>query len=82
MLARMYYLGQGVTQSHETAAKWYQKAADQGIAVAQYMLGRMYYTGEGVDKDVSKAIEWFTKAANQGNHDAKKILKIYKKIDN
>jgi len=54
--------------------EWYQKAATQGNATAQYNLGFMYATGEGIPIDDSKAIEWYQKAAVQGNADAQTNL--------
>jgi TPR repeat protein len=44
----MYDKGQGVRQDHAAAASWYRKAAEQGIANAQFNLGIMYDNGEGV----------------------------------
>lgn len=54
----------------QRACYWYQKAALQGNAVAQYSLGRCYFNGDGVGEDTSKAVYWFRKAAEQGNADA------------
>ena len=34
--------GEGVEQDFKEAVKWYQKAAEQGFAGAQYNLGAMY----------------------------------------
>ena len=48
------------------AAELYQKAADQGYAVAQFDLGGVYESGDGVPKDLGKAAELYQKAANQG----------------
>ena len=50
----------------KTAAVWFQKAAGQGMAPAQYALGQMYLNGEGVEQNVAKAVEWYTHAATQG----------------
>ena len=47
------------------ALAWFQKAADQGIAGAQFNLGFMYADGRGVAKDERKAVELFQKAAAQ-----------------
>jgi TPR repeat protein len=41
------------------AVKWFRKAADQGLAPAQYNLGVCYANGEGVPKDVVMAYMWF-----------------------
>ena len=56
------------------AVEWWQKAAEQGLAEAQFNLGNCYYWGEGVAKDNEKALKWYQKAAAQGNEDAKKAL--------
>ena len=45
------------------AAKWNEKAADQGDSYAQWMLSVMYYNGEGVSQDYAKAKDWCKKAA-------------------
>jgi TPR repeat protein len=37
---------------------WYQKAAEQGLAEAQYNLGFMYVNGKGVLKDYKQAVYW------------------------
>jgi TPR repeat protein len=50
--------------------KWFQKAAVQGLAKAQFSLGAMYSTGRGVLEDDKEAVKWFQKAAVQGNADA------------
>ena len=43
-----------------------EKAADQGLAAAQYNLGLMYDGGRGVQQNDTKACEWYQKAADQG----------------
>ena len=48
------------------AAKWYRKAADEGLAIAQFRLGSMYALGEGVSQDDAEAKKWFREAADQG----------------
>ena len=62
----MYYHGHGVDVNYKKAIEWYEKAAEQGDAQAQYNLGSMYYNGQGVDVNYKKAFEWFEKAAKQG----------------
>ncbi|MCD7802218.1 MAG: SEL1-like repeat protein, partial [Clostridiales bacterium] len=59
------------------AAYWYEKAAQQGIAQAQFNLAACYYNGQGVTRDRAKAKEWFQKAADQGVEQAKAILRKY-----
>ena len=46
---------------------WYRKAAEQGVAAAQYNLGVCYYKGEGVSQDYVQAVSWWCKAAEQGH---------------
>lgn len=48
----------------------YRKAAEEGIAEAQYNLAMCYRKGCGVEKNISEAIKWFHKAAEQGVADA------------
>jgi hypothetical protein len=62
----MYRDGLGVPQDHGRAREWFLKAADQGLAEAQYNLGVIYHHGQGVPQDYGTAIEWFRKAADQG----------------
>ena len=47
------------------AASWWQKAADQGVAEAQYKLGCSYAQGLGVAQDDAEALSWWRKAAEQ-----------------
>ena len=71
-----YYIkGLGVEQNYAKAKEWYEKAASQGTAEAQYNLGVMYRDGLGVPQSDEKAIEWFKKAAEQGHEGAKTELK-------
>ena len=63
----MYFTGAGVIKNYAEALKWYRKAADQGLAEAQYALAEMYHKGYGVPVDVSQAMTWYRKAADQGN---------------
>ena len=49
---------------------WYRKAAEQGIAKAQFNLGVMYFEGRGVQQDDTEAVAWYRKAAEQGDNSA------------
>jgi len=44
--------------------------AEQGNAIAQFILGSMYENGEGVAQDYIEAMMWYHKAAEQGDTDA------------
>jgi clan AA aspartic protease (TIGR02281 family) len=50
--------------------KWARKAADQGLAGAQFSLGSMYLAGEGVPQNYAEAMKWYRKAADQGDETA------------
>ena len=58
------------------AAEWFEKAANQGHAKAQYNLGGCYYDGQGVVQNYKNAAFWYEKAANQGYADAQYNLGI------
>ncbi|WP_278542021.1 tetratricopeptide repeat protein [Oxalobacter formigenes] len=70
LIGYMYQKGQGVKENHQKAFFWYQKAAEAGLAVAQFNVGLMYQYGKGVSKDMAKAVEWFKKAAEQNDTNA------------
>jgi TPR repeat protein len=55
----MYDFGKGVLKDAKQAAYWYQKAAEQGYAKAQYNLGAMYDFGKGVLKDDKQSAYWY-----------------------
>ena len=50
----MYDQGRGVDVNYKKAIEWYEKAAEQGHAYAQYNLGNMYRNGHGVDVNYKK----------------------------
>ena len=61
-------------KDYKQAIEWYQKAANQGHAPAQYNLGVMYKNGYNVTKDDARALEWYQKSANQGYAPAQNSL--------
>jgi eukaryotic-like serine/threonine-protein kinase len=69
-LGWLYYNGQGVDRSDETAASWFQKAAEQKHLLAQLNLADMYENGIGVPRSDEQALDWNRKAAEQGNAEA------------
>jgi hypothetical protein len=68
------YESYGVPKDSVEAVKWYRKAAEQGIAEAQFNLGKMYNSGEGVPRDYVEAAKWYRKAAEQGIAEAQCLL--------
>lgn len=65
-----FMYGQGILvnkRDDQQAITWYQKAAEQGHAVAQYNLGMSYeYGGFGIALDYQQAMSWYRKSAEQG----------------
>ena len=57
--------GGPVQQDAAGAAKWYQRAADQGLSAAQNNLGLMYAQGRGVPRDVARAARLWLAAAEK-----------------
>jgi TPR repeat protein len=55
-----------VQQNYAEAARWYRKAAEQGVARSQFNLGLIYDNGRGVPQDYAEAARWYLKAAKQG----------------
>ena len=47
------------------AERLYRRAAEAGVAGAQYNLAQMYFNGEGISRDLSEAAHWFERAAMQ-----------------
>jgi TPR repeat protein len=72
----MYMTGQGVDKNYKKAYEWYEKAAEQGDAMAQNNLGIMHENGQGVDQSDSDAMRWYGKAAAQGVEEAQGRIDI------
>jgi hypothetical protein len=63
-----------IPQNYELAKMWFQLAAGNGHALAQYNLGIMYFFGKGVPQDYAQSAFWCRKAADQGYIEAQYIL--------
>ena len=74
-LGRAHKVKAGFVPSYVHAIMWWQRAAGQGYADAQYKIGNMYYRGEEVEQSYSEAMYWWRKAAKQGHTDAQKKLR-------
>jgi TPR repeat protein len=74
MLGCCYNGDYGLAQDSIEAAKWWGKAAANGVADAQYCLGLCYYKGQGVAKDVAAAAKWWRTAADHDQPDAQYFL--------
>ncbi|MDK9697296.1 MAG: peptidoglycan-binding protein [Siculibacillus sp.] len=62
-----YAEGRGIAADPKEAAEWYAKAADKGLAPAQYRWAVALEKGIGVPRDSEKAKQWYRKAAEAGN---------------
>ena len=62
----MYSSGLGVRQDYQKSLEWYQKAANQNYAKAQFNLGVMYQAGQGVRQDNHKAKSYYGQSCDNG----------------
>ena len=66
-LGLLYISGEeGIEKDSAEAAKWFRKAAEQGVAGAQFNLALMYASGDGVPANSAEAARWCRMAAEQG----------------
>jgi len=79
------YLYESIS-TYDEALKWYQQAAEQGVAEAQYLLATRYQDGYIVEdngkqilkNDINLAIELFLKAAEQGHIESQfRLAELY-----
>ena len=68
-LGYLYHDGKGVAQSYLKAMDWWQKAAEQGNAFAQFNLAVTMLTAPdpNINRDYDVAIKWYHAAAEQGH---------------
>lgn len=67
-LGHLYLQGSRMVAKNDlTAARWFQMAAAQGLADAQFTLGLMHYDGAGVPQDLVQAAGWYQLATQQGH---------------
>ena len=69
-LAGLYAEGLGGERNDVLAAKWFQRAADQGVTQAKFNLSNFYEEGKGVPRDARKAVALLESAASDGDIDA------------
>ena len=69
-LPRCCCAAKAVAADPATGVDWLRKAAEAGLAQAQYNLGLLYESGIGVTRSLTAATEWWEKAAEQGHVDA------------
>ena len=82
-LGSLYASGHGVETNQKLAALWYERAAKQGLAAAQFNIGFLLLYGAGDGKHLVRtnprtAARWLSKAAKQKDTDAQFLLcKLY-----
>jgi TPR repeat protein len=54
--------------------RWYRKAADQGLGVAEWNIAMLFAQGQGVARDIDQARYWMSKAAADGSTGARQWL--------
>jgi localization factor PodJL len=75
-IAVRYAEGRGVPQNFAEAARWFERAANRGLAPAQYRLGSLLEKGQGVKKDAEAARRLYFAAADRGNAKAMHNLAV------
>lgn len=63
-LGTCYEKSIGTVKNESIALYWYQKAADNGHAIAQYYVGKFYQFGVCVNIDYNKAFHYYSLSAN------------------
>lgn len=76
MLGALYNKGGAVERNDKMAAAWFEKAANQGNAEAQYQLGHLYENSQ-LAKDYKLAAKWYHQAAQQGSAKAQARLGVF-----
>ncbi|KAI0244253.1 hypothetical protein L0F63_006178 [Massospora cicadina] len=81
-LSGWYLTGsEGVLKQSDTEAYlWARKAADKGLAKAEYAVGYYSEVGIGAKPDLDEARRWFMRAAAQGNKRAMERVNDLKKF--
>ncbi len=76
-MGAIYVAGHGpIKQDLKRAVFWFEEAAQNNVANAQYNLGVLYHQGMGVDKNLDRAIGLYQKASDQGHPEAQYNLGI------
>ncbi|MDA8646051.1 sel1 repeat family protein [Porticoccaceae bacterium] len=74
IVATSYATGERLPENEREAVLWFQKAAVQGHADAQFSLGYVHSVGFGTSKNLVSALAWMSIAKARGSDDAKERL--------
>jgi localization factor PodJL len=81
-LAVLYAEGGNNGPDYTTAAQWFRKAADHGVADSQFNLGILYARGIGVQQNLAESYKWFSLAAARGDAESgRKRDDVAKRLD-
>ena len=67
VVASKFLDGRALGRDVGEAARWFERAAAQGLAPAQYRLATLYERGSGVGRNPDTAARYYEQAAQQGN---------------
>ncbi len=67
LAAEIHMRGFGVRRNEKEAALWYEKAAAQGVAEAQFQLALILYAGESLPRDEARGRSLLKEAAASGH---------------
>jgi TPR repeat protein len=74
-LSALYLSGKGVEEDEFKAFEYCKRAAEEGLAEAQFQLGVMYLEGLGMmNEDEIMALEWLWRAADNGHEHAREMF--------
>jgi len=73
-LGARYRKGEDVPRYISKAVEWWQKAAANGAAEAQFNLGLLYASGDEIPPDPARAYAWLSLASVQINDEATDLL--------
>ena len=77
MLGEMARDGVGTTRDVPEAIQWFRKAAEAGLAPAQYALAGVYLAEP--QNDASEAVKWLKRGAAQGHTESQlKLADMYR----
>ncbi|MEE2693938.1 MAG: SPOR domain-containing protein [Pseudomonadota bacterium] len=76
-LGSNYATGRNIAKHSTYTIQRFQRAAQGGVAEAQFDLANAYETGNGVPADTIKAEKWYRVAADQGHERAREALKRF-----
>jgi TPR repeat protein len=57
-----------IPKTEEEALAYFEREAERGDPVSQYLLGFWYLKGDGLPQNYGEAMRWFRRAADQGDH--------------